>query len=88
MIIEQRDVENAYRKLKSYYYHDNTSLFFRKKFAEFESNGYFEDSIKQLTLFLQNSNEPEYIDYFNTLLDRISFHCIPKRIELPKKKKL
>lgn len=32
MDITKFDVENAYRKLKSYYYHDNTSLFLVENF--------------------------------------------------------
>ena len=36
-MIEIQELYEAYRKLKSYFYYDNTSLFTRKKIAEFES---------------------------------------------------
>lgn len=37
-MIEIQEIYEAYRKLKSYFYYDNTALFIRKKIAEFESS--------------------------------------------------
>ena len=42
-MIEIQEIYEAYRKLKSYFYYDNTSHFTRKRIAEFESKFQFED---------------------------------------------
>ena len=39
MNITRKEIENAYRKLKSYIYHDNTLLTVRIKLSEFEALG-------------------------------------------------
>ena len=46
-MIEIQEIYEAYRKLKSYFYYDNTSHFARKRIAEFESNLQFEDDSKE-----------------------------------------
>ena len=46
-MIEIQEIYEAYRKLNSYFYYDNTSHFARKRIAEFESNLQFEDDSKE-----------------------------------------
>lgn len=35
------DIEEAYKKFKTYFYYDNSNLFMRRKIAEFETNENF-----------------------------------------------
>lgn len=46
-MIEIQEIYEAYRKLKSYIYYDNTSHFTRKRIAEFESNFNFDDDSEE-----------------------------------------
>lgn len=48
------DIYQAYRKFKSNVYYDNTSLFLRKKIAEFETGIINKDCISDITVFKNN----------------------------------
>lgn len=89
-----QDLYEAYRKLKSYFYYDNTSLFIRKQIAEFEYEN-FHKTNKALTdnefkihfetvfsplLNMLNSDNPED-EGLKKYTDKISYKLTPKTIE-------
>lgn len=76
------DIKDAYRKLKSYVYYDNTSLLLRQKMAGYEHSIDFEKKLKRLTEALENPELTKSKIYFNNLISRINYHIIPKKIEL------
>ena len=82
MDIQLDDIENAYRKLKSYVYYDKTLKFLRAKLAKFEYNEVFENRLKKLTQALKNKND----NYFEKLIKNenndkgIDYKLIPKKI--------
>ena len=51
---DEINVESAYRKLKSFVYHDKTSLLLRRQLAEFESAGDIERRLSKLKDRLEN----------------------------------
>ena len=80
----QQKIYEAYRKLKNYYYYDNTSLFTRIRLAEFEEdlNNLKEKKFKAAfinktsdLLAIINNDDSELLD---SLLDRIDFKILPK----------
>ncbi|TCP25204.1 reverse transcriptase (RNA-dependent DNA polymerase) [Tenacibaculum skagerrakense] len=74
---EMKDVELAYRKLKSYVYYDNFSLLLRQQIAEFESSPNFEECLSKLVEFL---NDPvNKRNYFEALLNEINYYVAPKK---------
>ncbi|MFA6597361.1 MAG: RNA-directed DNA polymerase [Ignavibacteriaceae bacterium] len=78
MNITKKDLEVAYRKLKSFIYYDNTLLNVRIKLAEFEAEGL----AKNLDVFF--SKLKSYYRNENTLddlLNKISFSLSPKQFE-------
>ncbi|WP_047247490.1 RNA-directed DNA polymerase [Maribacter thermophilus] len=72
-----KDVEVAYRKLKSYVYYDNFSLLLRQQIAHFESSEDFELKLKDLAKFLSNPEGEK--KYFKKLLSEIGYYTAPKR---------
>jgi hypothetical protein len=48
MSYELKQIKEAYIKLKTYIYYDNTDLLLRRKLVEFESNKTKEDIVSQL----------------------------------------
>ena len=58
-IINKDQIFNAYKKLKHYYYYDNSSILIKEKIAVFESST-FEDS-------------NNILDYKNKLYDKVNF---------------
>ena len=79
MNLTKEDIENAYRKLKSYYYYDNQSLFYRRDIAEFECNPNFDDSLNNL---LENLNKDEIdSEYINNLIKETDIYCVPKKFK-------
>lgn len=71
-------VENAYRKLKSYIYYDNFFVYLREKIAEFEFNQQkFERDLNELLNYLNNPDKNE--EYFNRLLSKIDTIVISKK---------
>lgn len=91
--ISIRDIYEAYRKLKNYYYYDNTSLTIRYKIAEFEQRFYSESPLP----FQQNFSAAmsgvlaiaNGLDKDNKqlkwLLKQISFTYITKSVDRPDK---
>ncbi|OSY87655.1 hypothetical protein WH52_09450 [Tenacibaculum holothuriorum] len=74
---ELKDIELAYRKLKSYVYYDNFSLLLRQQIAEFESSSNFEECLAKLVEFL---NDPvNNRSYFEALLNEINYYVAPKK---------
>lgn len=69
-------VEGAYKKLKSFLFYDKTLLFAKKRLVEFECNR--ESFIKNLDL-LEKSIYNHDNNYFDKLIEQISFHILPKK---------
>lgn len=87
-----QDIYEAYKKLKSYFYYDNTSLFIRKQIADFEENlikepfecndeefsNRFKDKVKGLINAL-NSEDP--VKELEQYIKQISYKLIPKNVK-------
>lgn len=87
-----QDIYEAYRKLKSYFYYDNTSLFVRKQISDFEADlvtepfecddkefkQRFEGKTKILIDALNHENPVKELEQF---IKQISYKLIPKNIE-------
>lgn len=71
-------IEEAYRKLKSYIYYDNFSLLKKGKLAQFEASGTFESDLKKIVEFLNDPNKKSNKEYWDTLINKIGFHLVPK----------
>lgn len=91
MTISMQDVYEAYRKLKNYFYYDNTSLTIRYKIADFERQFYVEDrsSFKDKfskamsgVLSIVNDEDKDGI-LMEDLLGQISFNYITKSVDNP-----
>lgn len=74
MKITLKDVELAYRKLKSYYYYDNFSSFIRIRLAEFEGNGNIDKKLSDLEKNINLSSGQFIANIFSQM----------KVIEIPK----
>lgn len=75
------DIQNAYRKLKSYVYYDNFFIFLREKIARFEADSTFENNLLLLCNFLNSENDLKSNPYFTSLLNKMDFHAVPKSYE-------
>lgn len=81
----------AYRKLKNYFYFDNTSLFIRKQIAEFEHDFYGEKDVPGVKKIMEsklngvlkviNDNDDELLDKY---LKKIDFKYYTKNVEANK----
>jgi len=78
-----QDIQLAYRKLKSYFYYDNTSLHIREALAKFEGAGNIEDKLREL-LKIINAKNPIKTKGFQFFLDKISILVLPKSYESDK----
>jgi hypothetical protein len=59
MTISNQQAYEAYRKLKNYFYFDNTSLFIRHQIAEFERDFYpAQEKVNVRDLFEKKWHEP------------------------------
>ena len=77
-LFNEFDIFEAYRKLKTHYYYDNTDLHMRRKIADFEADSNFEQRLKNLTYLLNNNKSPEfYISTYN----EIGYYTKPKSFE-------
>lgn len=77
MAFKRKDVDLAYRKLKSNVYYDNFSLLLRQQIAEFESKEKdFEKRLDNLVNFLNAPVKKK--KYFEDLLEQISYTVAPK----------
>ena len=74
------DIEEAYRKLKSYFYYDNFNFSVRSSIASFESEGNIEKKFTNL-LSIIHSKAPTKSKVFLELLSRIKVLTIPKSYE-------
>ncbi len=78
------EVQTAYRKLKQECYYDTADLFLRQRIANFECAHDFKDRLIAVASFLEfldsEDNYWESNEQFNEWLDKISFHCLPKKI--------
>lgn len=81
-MLEKDDIFNAYKKLKSYAYYDNSNLFLRQQIAEFEYenidqklNSLYDKLLSLIYVpeFLHDSNE-----YFNELIKQMGYRLFPK----------
>jgi len=73
------DIKDAYRKLKSYFYYDNASHFYRRKIADFEDTNIdlkLEDLHKAL-----NKRNPLKSERIQCLIDEVSYYVLPKSFE-------
>jgi hypothetical protein len=72
------DIENAYRKLKSYVYYDNFFIYLRERVAQFEADGNIDNKLNQLLNCLNNEGDITLDAYFKNLLETIEYTVIPK----------
>ena len=88
--ISTQQAYEAYRKLKNYFYYDNTSLFIRQQIAEFESDFHpsnhevnvvdlFRSKVQDVLDILNNTND----DLLDSYLAKIKFRYITKSVEDP-----
>lgn len=84
-LFSKDDIVDAYRKLKTYFYYDNSNLFMKRKIADFEcKNEDIEQIFEQLAEKLNNQSEDvsKYIitdqSSRNNLID---FYLLPKSFE-------
>jgi len=75
--ITKNDIEEAYRKLKSYFYYDNFSSAIRESIAKFEASNEFENRLEILRKYL-NLKNPENSTQLSSYLDKITVLTIPK----------
>lgn len=88
--LELQIIYEAYRKLKNYFYYDNTSLFIRKRIVEFEECFYntsteagfkkaFQESMVPLLAIL--NQEDGWKVRWNELLGQIDCNLLPKTVQ-------
>ena len=81
-------VESAYRKLKTYYYYDNTLLFMKKKIAEAEYNEEeFISLLNNIANILCYPKKRKTIYSINKWVDQIDFYALPKTFKTNKSSK-
>lgn len=79
-------IKKAYCHLKTYFYYDKFPLEYRKKIAQFESNGKIEDELKKISHYLFTyitTDEDPPNNYFKTILENIKYTPFPKKILSP-----
>lgn len=59
-----QDIKDAYRKLKTHFYYDNTNHFMRRQIAKFETSHNFERRLDQLVSDLNNKNKDLLIEKY------------------------
>lgn len=85
-IFTKEDVIDAYRKLKTYFYYDNSALFMKRKIADFEyKNEDIDDIFDHLAKILNTQSEDIY-KYFitdQTILREniVDFYLLPKSFD-------
>lgn len=77
-------VRVAYKKLKQMIHFEKNSLGLRKRLAEFECEGDFEEQLR-IVVKVARSKEPHETAEFKSWLDDIHFDVIPKGVEGPEK---
>ena len=91
--ISIRDIYEAYRKLKNYFYYDNTSLTIRYKIAEYEQQFYgthkqnfdnlFENAMSGVLRIVNDEDRNNYL--LNSLLEKVSFKYVTKSVDKPER---
>lgn len=85
MIFDLNDsVKVAYKKLKQMIHFEKNSLSLRRRLAEFECEGDFEERL-QIVVKVAKSKVPHETDEFKAWLEDINFDVIPKGVEGPEK---
>ena len=85
-LFSKDDIIDAYRKLKTYFYYDNSALFMKRKIADFEyKNENIEDIFNHLAEILNTQSEDIY-KYFitdQTILreNLVDFYLLPKSFD-------
>lgn len=72
-------VRSAYRKLKSYIYHDNSNLLLRRQLANFESDGDIDIKLDQLSEKLSNFKASDR--YWKSKFSKINSFKVVKQFE-------
>lgn len=86
LLFNKDDIIDAYRKLKTYFYYDNSNLFMKRKIADFEyKNEDIESIFEQLSEILNTKSE-NIDDYFitkqsNSKEKSVDFYLLPKSFE-------
>lgn len=80
MTIKDKDIEVAYRKLKSLVYYDKTDLRLRQRLAEFEGDTNFNEKLSKVKNIL-NSDDSVQDRLFKRWLNQISFRVVPKSFD-------
>ena len=70
-----QDIKDAYRKLKTHFYYDNTNHFMRRQIAKFETSYNFEKRLNQLVSDLNNQNKDLLIEKYEK---DIKYYLQPK----------
>lgn len=94
--ITRHKIYEAYRKLKNYFYYDNTSLTIRYKIAEYEQQFYTEPNLdfeQRFKVAMESvykivNGEDRGNRLLNTLLSQINFTNITKSVEKPGDEKI
>lgn len=86
VIFTKDDVIDAYRKLKTYFYYDNSDLFMKRKIADFEYNNEDIDYIFDHLAKILNTKSEDISEYFVTdktiLRDNlVDFYLLPKSFD-------
>lgn len=92
MTITYQQAYEAYRKLKNYFYFDNTSLFIRRQIAEFERDFYLSQSEDEVKALLKNKlegvlkvlnekNDQQLDDYLNKMTFRYYTKTVESEVE-------
>lgn len=85
MIFDLNDsVKVAYKKLKQMIHFEKNSLSLRRRLAEFECEGDFEERL-QIVAKVAKSKLPHETDEFKAWLEDIHFDVIPKGVQGPEK---
>lgn len=74
-----KEIEVAYRKLKSYVYYDKTDLRLRERLAKFECSENFEANL-QVVQKVADAPIPASNRQFNRWLQEISYRVVPKKL--------
>ncbi len=84
-MLVKKDVQIAYKKLKSQIYYDNSDLFLRAKLAAFEAENLetnvLSSKLDRLFVELVHYDINDESSYWKNLFDEINFKILPKKIK-------
>ncbi|MBW7876943.1 MAG: hypothetical protein H3C47_13260 [Candidatus Cloacimonetes bacterium] len=84
MKIELNNIQDAYLYLKSYAYHENLNLFLKNRVAQFETKHLTQPLIDKAfsnVMSVVNDEDFKSDKNFNTWINSIGFHLLPKQFE-------